>query len=119
MNKLQSLLLKKELSILHDDFSNKTEKLLGDELWEISADGSTHNREQLCAWLKNKAAESRWEIQNFEIKELAEGVALTVYWAKMSVPLVSESNGAIHSSVWKKNTKGAWQMAFHQATQVS
>lgn len=119
MKNLQSLLLQKELSILHEEFSKKTEKLLGAELWEISADGSTHSRVQLCDWLKTKAPESRWELKDVELKELADGLALLVYWAKMSVPKVSESNGAIHSSIWKKNSKGFWQMVFHQATSVS
>ena len=66
MKNLQSLLLQKEQSILHDEFSKKTEKLLGDNLCEISADGSTHTREELCEWLKNKTPESRWEIKKFE-----------------------------------------------------
>ena len=65
MKKLQSLLLQKELSILHDEFSKKTEKLLGESLCEVSTDGSTHTREDLCDWLRNKAADSRWEIKKF------------------------------------------------------
>ncbi|MDC1436142.1 DUF4440 domain-containing protein [Gammaproteobacteria bacterium] len=119
MKKLATLLLQKELSILHDKFSAKTEKLLGDGLWEISADGSTHTREELCHWLSSKAPESRWEINNFEINELADGLALAIYWAKMTAPKTSESKGAIHSSLWKKNAKGSWQMVFHQATKIS
>ncbi len=118
MRKLESLLLEKELSILHDEFSAKTEKLLADDLWEISTDGSTHTRDELCQWLKSKVPESRWEIKNFETNELADGLVLATYWAKMTAPRISESNGALHSSLWKKNTKGPWQMVFHQATKI-
>ncbi|MBN4075031.1 MAG: hypothetical protein COA71_07120 [SAR86 cluster bacterium] len=119
MKKLHSLLLQKELSILHDEFSNKTEKLLGDSLWEVSADGSTHTREELCNWLRKKASDFRWQIKEFEVEGLADGLVLVTYWAKMSIPKVSESKGALHSSLWKKNARGAWQMVFHQATKVS
>lgn len=118
MKKLQSFLLQKELSILHDEFSSKTEKLLGDGLSEISIDGSVHTKKELCDWLRNKAPNSHWEISNFELYDLADGIALATYWAKMLMPKVSESNGALHSSIWVKNTKGAWQMVFHQATKV-
>ncbi len=119
MNKLQTLLLNKELFILHEVFSARTEKLLADELWEISADGSKHSRSDVCEWLRNKPADCRWEIKDFTVQNLAEGLALASYWAKMSVPLVSESNGALHSSLWKKNSKGFWQMVFHQATKLT
>lgn len=119
MKNLKTLLLKKELIILHEEFSIKVEKLLGENICEISADGSTHTKEELCEWLKNKPSESRWEIKKFGVEELADDLGLATYWAKMLAPRVSESNGAIHSSLWKKNTKGAWQMVFHQATKVS
>lgn len=119
MKKLGSLLLQKELSLLHDEFSDKTKKLLGDGLWEISADGSIHTREELCHWLSSKAPDSRWEIKNFEISELADGLALASYWAKMKAPTISESKGALHSSLWEKNAKGLWQMIFHQATKIN
>tara|TARA_B110000495_G_C22852516_1_gene497095 strand:- start:220 stop:597 length:378 start_codon:yes stop_codon:yes gene_type:complete len=119
MNKLRSLILKKELSILHDNFSNKIENILGDELWEISANGSMHNRVEICSWLKNKATDSCWEITGFEIKKLAEGLVLAYYQVKSSVPLSSNANGSIHSSVWKKNGESTWQIIFHQATNLS
>ncbi len=119
MKKLESLLLQKELSLLHDEFSDKTKKLLGDELWEISTDGSIHTKEEVCYWLTSKVSDSRWEIKNFEINELADGLALARYWAKMIAPKISESKGALHSSLWKKNAKGSWQMVFHQATKIN
>lgn len=119
MKKLGSLLLKKELSILHDEFSDKTKKLLGDDLWEISTDGSIHTKDQICHWLSAKTSDSRWEIKRFEIDELADGLVHVTYWAKMIAPKISESKGALHSSLWKKNAKGPWQMVFHQATKLN
>ncbi len=104
---------------MHDEFSDKTKKLLGDELWEISIDGSIHTQAEVCDWLGSKASDSRWEINNFEVNELADGLAHATYWAKMIAPKISESRGALHSSLWKKNTKGSWQMIFHQASKIN
>jgi hypothetical protein len=119
MEKINSLLLKQELRILHDEFSTETEKLLGDKLWEIAADGTNHTKEEICDWLKKKSPDSRWEIKEFEVKKLADDVALSTYWAKMTAPKISESKGALHCSLWMQNNEGTWQMVFHQATKIS
>ena len=116
--KLKRELKKYELSILHDVFSSEIDKLLADELWEVSAEGVTHSRDEICKWLRKKSPDSRWDIKNFDVKNLSAELALVSYWAKMSAPVVSESKGTLHSSLWKKSQEKRWQMVFHQATKI-
>jgi hypothetical protein len=118
MEKTASLLQEYEYNILHNEFSDDVEKLLADELWEISADGSTHTRDEICHWLKKKPSDARWDIKNFDMKTLSDELALVTYWAKMLSPVVSDSKGTLHSSLWKKNSRKKWQMVFHQATKL-
>lgn len=111
-------LKKYELSILHDEFSSEIEKLLADELWEVSAVGGTRSRKEICNWLSKKPPDSRWDIKNFDVKKISAELALVCYWAKMAAPVVSESKGTLHSSLWKRNQEKRWQMVFHQATRI-
>jgi hypothetical protein len=115
---LHSLLLNQEKSILHDQFSEQTELLLAEQLWEIAVDGASHNREEICGWLRQKSFAAHWDVKDFKVERLGDDVALATYWAKMIAPAISESNGALHSSIWKLNKAGIWQMAFHQATKL-
>ena len=92
----ESLLLQKELSILHDEFSAKTENVV--RRWfmgNISRWLHSHQRSELCHWLSAKAPQTRaGKLISFEIDELADGLALATYWAKMTAPKTSESKGA-------------------------
>ncbi|MGA1742139.1 MAG: DUF4440 domain-containing protein [Pseudohongiellaceae bacterium] len=115
---LKKELKKYELSILHDVFSSEIDKLLADELWEVSAEGVIHSRDEICNWLKKKSRDSRWDIKNFDVKNLSAELALVSYWAKMSAPVVSGSKGTLHSSLWKRCQEKSWQMIFHQATKI-
>lgn len=115
---LKKELRKYELSILHDVFSSEIDKLLADELWEVSAEGDIHSRDEICNWLRKKSPDSRWDIKNFDVKKLSAELALVSYWAKMSAPVVSGSKGTLHSSLWKRCQEKRWQMIFHQATKV-
>ncbi len=118
MDNLHALLFEQEKSILHDAFSEKTESLLAGQLWEIAVDGSIQSRDEICAWLRQKSSASRWEFKNFRVDTVSDDLALATYWAKMVAPIISESKGALHSSLWKLNTAGVWQMVFHQTTKV-
>ena len=115
---LSALLFAQESALLHDKFTVDLEKLLGDELWEIASDGGIRSRQELCHWLARKSPEASWAIRDFKVMNLDESSALTTYWAKMLAPKRSTSLGAWHSSLWKKNSSGVWQMVFHQSTKV-
>lgn len=118
ISNLHSLLLSQEKSLLHDALSEKTERLLAEQLWEIAVDGTSQSRDEICNWLSQKSSVARWQFKNFKVQSLSDEVALATYWAKMIAPTTSESKGALHSSIWKLNKAGVWQMAFHQATQL-
>tara|TARA_R110000824_G_scaffold336_11_gene2378 strand:+ start:23388 stop:23774 length:387 start_codon:yes stop_codon:yes gene_type:complete len=115
---LKALLFEQECSLLHDEFSDEVEKLLGPELWEIAADGVIRSRQEICMWLVRKSPHARWDIRDFKVMCLSEHLALSTYWAKMLAPRTSASLGAMHSSLWKQNPEGLWQMVFHQSTKV-
>jgi hypothetical protein len=118
ISNLHSLLLSQEKSLLHEAFSEKTERLLAEQLWEISVDGASQSRDEICTWLRQKSSAARWQFKNFKVQSLSDEVALATYWAKMIAPTITGSKGALHSSIWKLNKAGVWQMAFHQATQL-
>ncbi len=118
MEDLKHLLLQQELFILHEEFTKQSEALLADELWEISANGSRQSRQEVCEWLRKKPNNFRWKLKDFSVQNLSEDLVLATYWAKLQAPKASDSKGTLHSSLWKKNHEGLWQMYFHQATKL-
>lgn len=119
VDQLTDILYELELSLLHESFADRHEKLLAPDLKEINAIGEVQKRESIIAWLKTKAAEARWDIRGFEVLSLSPELALCTYQAKQIAPRVSSSGGSMHSSLWKNNPAAGWQMVFHQTSKMT
>jgi hypothetical protein len=93
------------------------EAILANDFVEFGSSGRVHDRPSVIASLSGESAfQSR--INDFVVRALAPGVALTTY--RLSVWSVSESQARVtlRSSVWVHRA-GRWVLVFHQGTVAS
>lgn len=91
--------------------------LLADDFIEFGSSGRIFNKAAIIEALKTEVADQQVTVENFQVRELAPGVALVTYIA--SKPADSESTviRALRSSLWQ-HANGRWQMSFHQGTRI-
>jgi hypothetical protein len=105
-----------------DLLSNTTRKnaarvssLLADGFREFGSSGRVYTREDIIPTLQEEAPASL-SLVNFEMRLLAEGVALVTYRSSRDEPGAPPS-AALRSSIWIREGEN-WRMVFHQGTRL-
>jgi hypothetical protein len=110
-----------ELWLLHTDHRLEPALLelrLAPTFEEVSASGHRANRASVLTWLLDKDPAWRWELGELTLSEAGEGLRLVRYHARQIVPERPHGKGAWHSSLWRQDAAGRWQLWFHQATRL-
>lgn len=119
---LENTIKQCEESLLHSDHIKNPEilkTLLADEFEEIGSAGFICCRQDVVDWLVNKGKDARWELKDFRVKILSDGLVLAIYHARKVGQAAAQSKGSLRSSIWKKTSaSNGWQMIFHQATKI-
>ncbi|HSK80578.1 MAG TPA: DUF4440 domain-containing protein [Thermoanaerobaculia bacterium] len=90
--------------------------LLAEDFIELGSSGRVYDRKAVLEALSG-GDPFRWTIEDFAVRLLAPGVALTTY--RLSVGSVgTDVRTTLRSSVWVQRG-GRWVMIFHQGTPVA
>jgi hypothetical protein len=105
-----------------DLLSNTTRKnaarvssLLADGFREVGSSGRVYTKEDIVVTLQEEAPVSL-SLVNFEMRLLAEGVALVTYRSSRDERGAPTST-ALRSSIWIREGE-TWRMIFHQGTKL-
>lgn len=91
--------------------------LLADDFMEFGSSGRIFNKAAIIEALESEVVDGQVAVENFQVRELAPGVALVTYIALRSAGDESTAMRALRSSVWQQSN-GRWQMTFHQGTRI-
>ena len=89
-------------------------ELLSEDFFELGVSGITWTREAVIAALGQEAFSPR-HIHDFQLKRLAEGVALVSYRCHREATPERPQAHSLRSSIWQWRER-RWQMVFHQGT---
>lgn len=122
MELLKRHILQIENDLLKPEVRQSVEKineLLADEFIEFCSSGNIyrHNKEKAIAESTNLES-LNWEIEDFAITQLAEGILLATYKLIKHNELNENKKYSLRSSLWKC-FDGKWKMIFHQGTLIS
>ena len=90
------------------------EKILSPDFFEFGRSGKRYTREQTLS-AESQEIKAKLPLKQFEVKEIAENVALITYISEVQYEEMEIGN---RSSLWVKNEDG-WKLAFHQGTPVN
>jgi hypothetical protein len=90
------------------------EAILADDFVEFGSSGRVYDRAAVIASLSGEAA-FQWRIDDFVVRALAPGVALTTYRLSAWSESESQARVTLRSSVWVHRA-GRWALVFHQGT---
>lgn len=108
--------------LLHQDFRKSQEQLealLAPGFREVDPKGNVVTRENVIRWLLTKDPGSRWEYDQFEVRQLADNLALATYVARQIIPEGHSGGGARHCSLWQESATNQWSLLFHQSTRLA
>ncbi|HEX5435294.1 MAG TPA: DUF4440 domain-containing protein, partial [Candidatus Angelobacter sp.] len=88
-----------------------------DDFMEFGSSGRIFNKAAIIEALKTEVVDGKVAVENFQVRELAPGVALVTYIALRSAGDESTVMRALRSSLWR-HANGRWQMTFHQGTRI-
>jgi hypothetical protein len=91
--------------------------LLSDEFIEFGSSGRVFSKPAIIEALKVETLEQPAQVENFQMRELAPGVALVTYVASRTAGNGIISGRTLRSSLWKREDSG-WRMIFHQGTRI-
>lgn len=91
-------------------------QLLAEDFVEFGTGGKSWTKAEVISGLKSQIVSKR-TIEDFNLRVLADGVALATYLCRHQNADGDESL-SLRSSVWKVYEDG-WRMAFHQGTGLS
>lgn len=91
--------------------------LLADDFIEFGSSGRIFNKAAIIEALKTEIVDGHPAIANFQVRELAPGVALVTYIATRRAGEEPTVFRALRSSLWRRSN-GRWQMTFHQGTRI-
>ena len=91
--------------------------LLADEFIEFGSSGRVFSKAGIIEALKEEAFHQQTQVESFQARELAPGVALVTYIASRAAPYDSITMRTLRSSLWKREDSG-WRMIFHQGTRI-
>lgn len=107
---LEELLLQPEIR----ESVKEIDALLADDFIEYGSSGRIYNKKIELDEMP-KAPNVQTTITDFEVKLLADGVALATYCAVRHGNEGEELRYSLRSSIWRLH-KGKWQVVFHQGT---
>lgn len=91
--------------------------LLADDFMEFGSSGRIFNKSAVIEALKSEVVDGQVAVENFQVRELAPGVALVTYIASRQDGNGSTVMRALRSSLWR-HANGRWQITFHQGTRI-
>ncbi len=113
-----TLLLRLEQSLLDPVVRRDRSRLLAlleEDFEEIGASGRRWTLDELVGSLADEMAFQQPEIEDFQCREIAAGVALVTYRAVRRDLAGGLVTASLRSSLWRE-TGGIWRMCFHQGT---
>lgn len=119
MLSLTEKLLELEKKLVDPDLRSTPEKLaplLADEFTEFGSSGHAYDKKRILFLLKRQIP-ARLVIEEFRVFEVSASAALVTYRACSESTQTTSSRYSLRSSLWVLRGD-AWQMVFHQGTNV-
>jgi hypothetical protein len=119
MLSLTEKLLELEKKLVDPDLRSTPEKLaplLADEFTEFGSSGHAYDKKRILFLLKRQIP-ARLVIEEFRVFEVSASAALVTYRACSESTRTTSSRYSLRSSLWVLRGD-AWQMVFHQGTNV-
>jgi hypothetical protein len=119
MLSLTEKLLELEKKLVDPDLRSTPEKLaplLADEFTEFGSSGHAYDKKRILFMLKRQIP-ARLVIEEFRVFEVSASAALVTYRACSESTRTTSSRYSLRSSLWVLRGD-AWQMVFHQGTNV-
>jgi hypothetical protein len=91
--------------------------LLAEDFLEFGSSGRVWDRQVILEDVPDEAP-FRWSMEDFAVRLLAPGVALTTYRLSVGSVEGTDVRTTLRSSVWVQRG-GRWVMIFHQGTPVA
>src|SRR6185312_3999677 len=89
--------------------------LLADGFMEFGSSGTIYTKATIIELLKGETVDSRVTVENFQSRELGQGVVLVTYISSKPCGIHEETIRVLRSSIWQFQ-QDTWQMVFHQGT---
>ena len=96
--------------------SSRVAALLSEDFREFGSSGRVYSRQDILVALREEAPITL-SLTSFELKLLAEGVALVTYQSKKNTA-DGPPTTALRSSLWVQQGE-SWRMIFHQGTKLT
>jgi hypothetical protein len=119
MSSLTEKLLELEKKLLDPDLRRTPEKLaplLANDFMEFGSSGHAYDRQRILFLLRRQIP-ARLVIEEFRVFEVSASAALVTYRACSESTHMSAYRYSLRSSLWMLRGD-AWQMVFHQGTNV-
>lgn len=119
MTSLSEELLELEKKLVDPDLRSTPEKLaplLADDFVEFGSGGHAYDKKRILFLLRRQIS-ARLLIEEFRMIPLSDSAALVTYRAGTESAQTTASHYSLRSSIWVLR-RGAWQMLFHQGTNV-
>ncbi len=118
---LENIIYSLEEKLLESDTRRSAEKiaeLLSEDFFEFCSSGNIwyYNVNDIIDSNVNENT-IKWEIKDFKVKLLADGLVLATYKVIKNDKKIAEKKYSLRSSIWKY-LNGKWKMVFHQGTQT-
>jgi len=95
--------------------SVRLDELLHESFAEFGRSGRSYSRAAILKLLSHEFPTGAIWAQDFEVKEIVEGIALLTYKSAYIDASGELCRHALRSSLWQRTARG-WQMRFHQGT---
>jgi hypothetical protein len=119
MSSLQEELFELEKKLVDPDLRSTPEKLaplLADDFTEFGSSGHAYDKKRILFLLRRQVP-MRLSIEEFRLISLSDPAALVTYRAGSESTRTTAAHYSLRSSLWVLR-RGAWQMLFHQGTNV-
>ena len=119
MPSLSQVLRDLEVKLMDAEFrrSDEAAALIAEDFIEFGGSGRIYNKADALAIMKRHAPRVS-TLEDFTVRELSATIALVTYRLRTEGSGGSPGHVFLRSSVWVQS-KGKWQVTFHQATLVA
>jgi len=94
------------------------EPLFAEDFVEFGSNGVVYDKTSIVeALVTGKPFDGEFVIEEFEAKELADGLAMVTYRLKVVAPDGNLTATSLRSTIYRQ-ADGVWQQIFHQATKL-
>jgi hypothetical protein len=114
LRELQTLEVELHRTSTRSDIA-RLDALLHDNFQEFGRSGNTYRKADVVARLPTETQHPQIVADRFEVRILAEGIALLTYRSVTKFPDGTFDRFTLRSSIWQHSARG-WQMSFHQGT---